>query len=115
MQRETRSTFSKPDRWGRSSDEQVLSLRDQGKSYAAVATSLGLKRSRDAHASFLRALRKRDGQERSRLIQRESARLDDLEIRIRIRDVSSPEKMQRRLGALGKLREEIAAISPRDE
>jgi len=87
-----------------SSDEQALVLRDSGKTYAAVASSLGFKRAVDAQAAFLRALRKRDGEEHSRLVQREWARLDELETRIRTRDAADPEKMERRLQALAKLR-----------
>lgn len=85
-------------------------LRDTGKTYAAVASSLGFKRAADAQAGFLRAVRQRQGEERSRLVQRESDRLDQLEIRIKTRDVAAPEKMERRLQALAKLREKLAAI-----
>jgi hypothetical protein len=87
-----------------------LVLRDSGKTYAAVASSLGVKRAVDAQAAFLRALRQREGEERSRLVQRESDRLDTLEARIRTRDAADPEKMERRLVALTKLRERLGAI-----
>jgi hypothetical protein len=72
-----------------------------------VASSLGFKRAVDAQAAFLRALRKREGEERGRLIQRESDRLDELETRIKTRDAAEPEKMERRLQALAKLREAL--------
>jgi hypothetical protein len=55
----------------------------------------------------LRALRRRDGAERAGLVERESARLVQLETRIRTRDVAEPEKMERRLLALEKLREQL--------
>lgn len=71
---------------------------------------MGFKRAVDAQAAFLRALRQRDGDERSRLVQRESDRLDKLETRIRTRDATEPEKMERRLVALEKLREKVGAI-----
>jgi hypothetical protein len=58
----------------------------------------------DAHSAFLRALRQRHGEERAELAQREVARLDELETRIRTRDAASPTKMERRLVALAKLR-----------
>jgi hypothetical protein len=80
-------------------------LRDSGRSYAAVAKSLGFKRAIDARAAFLRAVGQRDADERDRLIQRESGRLDDLETRIRTRDAQEPEKMNRRLEALAKMRQ----------
>ena len=69
-----------------------------------MARSLRFKRSVDAQAAFLRALRQREGEERNRLVQRESARLDELEARIRTRDAAEPEKMERRLQALAQLR-----------
>jgi hypothetical protein len=85
-------------------------LRDSGKTYAAIASSLGFPRSVDAQAAFLRALRQREGEERGRLAQRESDRLDQLETRIRARDAAEPEKLEQRLGALAKLRERLGAI-----
>jgi hypothetical protein len=54
-------------------------------------------------------LRKREGDERTRLTERESGRLDQLETRIRTRDAEDPEKMERRLVALEKMREVLRA------
>jgi hypothetical protein len=68
---------------------------------------LGLPRTRDALAAFRRALGKREGVEHQQLCQSESKRLDDLETRIRTRDVDDPAKLERRLAALEKLRETI--------
>jgi hypothetical protein len=95
----------------RGSDEQVLALRDSGKTYAAVASSLGFERSVDAQAAFLRALRQCESEERGRLAQRESDRLDQLETRIRTRDAAEPEKLERGLLALAKLREKLGAVA----
>lgn len=89
------------------SDEQALTLRDSGRTFAAVASSLGLKRSNDARAAFLRALARRPESERARLSKRELERLDQLEARIRDRDRDAPEKMQRRLGALAIMRDTL--------
>jgi hypothetical protein len=55
----------------------------------------------------LRALRQREGEERNRLVERESGRLDELESRIRTRDAAQPEKMERRLEALATMRDAI--------
>jgi len=93
-----------PTRPRRHSDEEALTLRDSGLSYAAVAKSLGFKRAIDAQEAFFRALRKRDHDEQKRLIERETARLDELETRIRDRDAGDPGKMARRLEALAQLR-----------
>lgn len=85
----------------------MLTLRDSGKTYAAVARTLGLKRAVDAQAAFLRAVGQRQGDERTVLIDREKERLVTLETRIRTRDADDPEKMERRLQALAKLREQL--------
>lgn len=87
-----------------SGDEDALRLRDEGRSYAAVARSLNLKRSNDAHAAFIRALRQRPDDEKALLIGREQIRLDQLEARIRDRDKDDPTRLDRRLIALERLR-----------
>jgi hypothetical protein len=90
-------------------DEEVVSLRERGKSYAAVASALGLKRTTDAHAAFVRVLRSRPEAERAAMSSRESQRLDQLEQRIRTRDGAGDQaKLERRLVALGALREKLA-------
>jgi len=103
-ERRDSSGSREPSRRPRSSDEEAFALRDAGHSYNAVARSLGFKRGVHAQAAFIRALRKREGEERQRLSAREAARLDELETRIRTRDASDPERMSRRLTALAKLR-----------
>jgi hypothetical protein len=67
-----------------------------------------LPRAREAHGAFLRALRKREGEELTGLVQRESRRLDELETRIRTRDAADPPRMERRLVALAKMRDMLA-------
>jgi hypothetical protein len=73
-----------------------------------VARSLNLKRSNDALAAVMRALRQRPDAERADLIVRERARLDTLEARIRDRDKDHPTRLDRRLGALEKLRSSLS-------
>ncbi|HEX5268451.1 MAG TPA: hypothetical protein VFW24_16910 [Acidimicrobiales bacterium] len=81
-------------------------MRDKGGlSYAAVARNLGLKRATDARAAFVRALRSCEEAERQEIVVREHKRLDQLAERIRTRDAAQPEKIERRLTALAKLRE----------
>jgi hypothetical protein len=89
-------------------DEQVVTLRETGKSYTSVAKALGIKRSGDAHAAFLRALRGRPAKERAAMTKRESERLDRLERRVRSRDVDQPDELQRHLAALEKFRQSLA-------
>ncbi len=73
-----------------------------------MARSLNLKRSNDALAAVLRALRQRPDDERAELIVREHARLDTLEARIRDRDKDDPTRLDRRLGALETLRSSLS-------
>lgn len=70
-----------------------------------MARNLGLKRATDARAAFIRALRSSPEADRKDMVVREHQRLDALETRIRSRDAAEPEKMERRLEALAKLRE----------
>jgi hypothetical protein len=86
-------------------DEEVVSLREKGESYSAVARALDFKRATDAQAAFLRALRSRPEAEQAALAKRESLRLDQLEKRIRSRDAEEPLKLERRLAALEALRQ----------
>ena len=92
----------------RNIDEEIVSLREKGESYSAVARALGLKRAMDAHAAFVRAVRSRPEAERVALSKRESLRLDQLEKRIRSRDAEDPVKLERRLTALEALRQALA-------
>lgn len=86
-------------------DAQVLALREGGSSFSAIARRLELGRAIDAHRSFVRALGSRDGAERQRLVGNEEARLELLEQRIRERDAAEPDKVNRRLLGVDKLRE----------
>lgn len=85
-------------------EQQALRLRESGRSYPAIARELGLSRSGEARSAFVRAVRQRPKDERTELFQRESHRLDTLEQRVRGRDSTDRETMERRLTALAKLR-----------
>lgn len=89
-------------------DELALRRRETGASYSAIARGLELPRAADAYDAFIRALRRREGEERRLLVARESERLDQLEVRIRERDAAEPDKVARRLLGVGHLREALA-------
>jgi hypothetical protein len=91
-----------------SADTEALRLREKGLSYAAVARSLGLKRATDARSAFERALRASPGEDHAGIMAREHQRLNALEVRIRERDREQPEKTERRLAALARLREGLS-------
>jgi hypothetical protein len=88
-------------------DAQALALRESGASFSAIARTLELSRATDAHRSFVRGLSAHEGDERSKLLNNEEARLDTLEKRIRDRDAGDDAKVERRLLAVKKLREAI--------
>jgi hypothetical protein len=85
-------------------DQDVLRLREDGNSFAAIARSLNLSRAKDALAAWRRAVERVSPDERSRLVGSERARLQQLEERIRDRDAADPERLARRLAALDALR-----------
>jgi hypothetical protein len=57
-------------------DEQTLSLRDGGRSFAGIAQVLGFDNARVANAAFNRALRRRPKTQQDWLRSREMMRLD---------------------------------------
>ena len=109
------STTTAPERGGGSRrrvaskdvDAEALTLRESGKSYSAIARTLGLDRATEAHRSYVRALGTREGDELKQLIKNEDARLDQLEDRIRQRDADDTTKLERRLQGVKRLREAI--------
>jgi hypothetical protein len=82
-------------------------MREQGRSFAAIASTVGLKRAADAREAFLRELRSRPEEERQVLVDHELGRLDKLEARIRSRDAEEPGKLRTRLGALAAMRKSL--------
>jgi hypothetical protein len=92
----------------RNTDRDALVLREEGRSFAAIARSVGLKRATYARQAFLRELRSRPDEERQGLVEREQERLDQLEVRIRARDAAEPEKLKTRLGALEAMRTSLS-------
>lgn len=89
-------------------DAQSLELRETGKSFSAIARTLGFDRATEAQKSYVRALSTHEGEDRRRLVKNEEARLDELEQRIRERDAADVEKVERRLQGVKKLRESIS-------
>ncbi|HEY3941120.1 MAG TPA: hypothetical protein VGL60_01435 [Acidimicrobiales bacterium] len=89
-------------------DSEALQLRETGASYSAIARHLELRRATDAHHAFVRALHALPDADRARVTGHEEDRLDLLETRIRDRDAAQPEKVERRLHAVGQLRAALA-------
>ena len=83
-------------------------MREQGRSFAGIARTTGMKRAADAREAFLRELRSRPEEERQGLVSRELDRLDKLEVRVRAHDTEEPDKLQTRLAALATMRANLA-------
>jgi hypothetical protein len=88
-------------------DEQALLLRDQGRSFAAIAQELDLAGAIDANAAFNRALRLRSADEQSALRIREIARLDALSERLRTREGVSEDELARQMHGVQRLRKTL--------
>jgi hypothetical protein len=88
-------------------DEQALLLRDQGRSFAAIAGVLDLAGALAANAAFNRALRRRPPNEQASLRSREMARLDALGERLRRREGVSEEELARQLHGVKRLRKTL--------
>jgi hypothetical protein len=88
-------------------DEQVLALREQGRTFARIARELGLEGTLDANAAFIRALRRRPAGEQESLRTHEIARLDALEERVRARDDLDEAEVAKRIRSLDRLKKTL--------
>jgi DNA-binding transcriptional MerR regulator len=88
-------------------DEKALVLRDQGRSFAAIAQLLDLAGAIEANAAFNRALRLRTAAEQAALRSREMARLDALSERLRAREGVSEEELARQMHGVQRLRKTL--------
>lgn len=90
-------------------DDEVLVLRERGRSFASIARALGFEGASPANAAFNRALRRLSPSDQESLRSREMARLDALGERLRQRqDLDEPE-MARRARTLERLRKRLSA------
>jgi hypothetical protein len=86
--------------------DRVVALRSEGNSFADIAKSVGVERSRDAFGLFVDAVALRPVAERAKLRSQENARLDALEARLR--RIGDVDQRDRKLASLGKLRQRLA-------
>jgi hypothetical protein len=90
-------------------DDEVLALRERGRSFASIARALGFEGAGPANAAFNRALRRLPPSDQESLRSHEMARLDALGERLRQRqDLDEPE-MARRARTLERLRQKLSA------
>lgn len=90
-------------------DDRVLELRSRGRSYGAIAKTVGFERAREAHEAFQRALRRRPIREQSTLRVEELRRLDLLARRIETNPNLTADALARKLRALDRLRDRLLA------
>ncbi len=89
--------------------DQVVTLRSEGKSFAAIAKSIGVERSLEAFELFVATAAKRPTRERTQLRADENKRLDVLERRNA--SVTDEKVRVRRQASLAKLRARLVAIA----
>ena len=85
-------------------DNQILRLRESGRTYLAIAERLGLERATAARSGYLRALRRLPPDERSASRLSELERLDSLARSISSRDDIDDTAIVRRLQMVARLR-----------
>ena len=90
-------------------DQQVLDLRQTGKSFASIAKSLKLGNTRDANAAFLRAVRVAKPAQRKKLREAELVRLQKLEDRVRAAEDLAPFDRDKQLDTIKFLRKQLLA------
>jgi len=86
------------------SDDRTLELRQQGKSFAAIAKAVGYEKARDAWLAFNRALRRHTPNEQANLRREEMARLQLLTDAVQARKDLTPEEQTRRLKSVERMR-----------
>jgi acyl-CoA reductase-like NAD-dependent aldehyde dehydrogenase len=90
-------------------DGEVLRLRSTGQSFARISRDLGLDRPLDAQRAFQRAIRRLPAEERSKVAEQESSRLDRLQARVNADTERPAEDRTRRLAAIERLRASLAS------
>jgi hypothetical protein len=89
--------------------DKVLELRTAGKSFASIATAVGVERKVDALRLFLAAIDTRPAKEQAELRKAENRRLDALEQKTR--EYEDEAARERGLASIVKLRDYIAGAS----
>ena len=89
-------------------EDQVVELRTQGRSYGAIAKTLGFDQPQQAQTAFHRAVRQRPLHEQRRLRDQELSRLDELAQQIRTLPHLTDQQVTARLRAVERLRRDLA-------
>lgn len=89
-------------------DEQVLTLRQEGRSFAKIARLLGLKNAREIINAYSRAASSRTPGERAALCDAELRRLDALTTKVRGNAELTADEITHRVATIDKLRAILA-------
>ena len=87
--------------------DRVIALRSEGRSFSAIATTIGVGRSLDAFGVLVDAIARRPPAEQTKLRAEENKRLDVLERRIRQNGDAT--ERDHKLSSVRKLRQWLAA------
>jgi hypothetical protein len=85
-------------------EDKALELRASGKSFAAIAKTLGYERTHQANEAFNRALRRKPTAKRDRLRRQELTRLDAMAEGVRASHKLGPDGIAQRLQTVERLR-----------
>lgn len=107
MSGSVKPTRTKPSSDSAAVGDRVIELRSGGSSFASIAKTVGVARSRDAFTLFVNALATRPATEAARLRSEEGQRLDALERRTA--RTADGEERERKLASLEKLRRRLIA------
>jgi hypothetical protein len=103
-------TAPAPSGGGAEQDDMVLVLREQGRSFAGIARTLGMDGGLQANAAFNRALRRRPVSEQEGVRSHEIARLDALGERLRQREDLDEAEVARKMRSLDRLRKNLLSV-----
>lgn len=92
------------------SDSQALQLRQEGKTFIAIAKLLGYEMARDALFAFNRALRRHSPAEQADLRRDEMARLQSITDSIQARTDLTPEEQASRLQSVERMRARLLMV-----
>jgi len=90
-------------------DDKALELRVRGKSFVAIAKTLGYERANQANEAFNRALRRKPAAEQKELRGQELSRLDAMADGVKATEGLQPKDVDRRLRTVERLRAMLLA------
>lgn len=91
-------------------DNRVLELRQEGKSFSAIAKALGYERPREVWLAFNRALRRHAPEEQAKLRRDEMGRLEAMAAAIEAEVGQTPAETERRLASVKRMQAVLCTV-----